>query len=606
MIKQASDIVEVIGEYVKLAKSGRIYKGLCPFHDDHNPSMNVDPQRQTFKCWVCGKYGDVITFIQERERVEFREALELLANRANITLRPGRKTEGPGRSDMLELMKWAEVQYHQHLLKAESAEAARDYVKSRGLSAETIEKYGLGFAPNAWEWLALRGPKQGWSAGLLEKVGLCGRRERDNSLYDRFRERIMFPIRDVRGRTVGFGGRILPASSSSADAPKYYNSTDTPLFTKSELLYGLDRAREAGEKAGYLAVVEGYTDVLMAHQMGVMPVVATLGTALNSRHIRQLRRLVPRVVLVFDGDEAGRRAINNVLPLFVMEDVDLAVATLPDGLDPCDFLLRDGAEAFTAVLGSSADAFEFKLVAAFSGRNDTVHGRQQAVDEVLEVLALVPELASQKARMKLELMVTRLAARAAIRDETVWDRLQELRREKRRVARPESSKGDAADSEADQEQPRAMPADPAERELLEILLAEPRLLPRALEHLDAEAIRHPGLRRLWEEMVALHEAGEVPSADLLRARLTDRPRLAEVVLRLQAAGLANAQRSAWLDDLLQVFQQRRVTTQVTVLQSQLQTVPRDGPPPLELLERLREQKSGRTGVYGQRKHTGIE
>ncbi len=608
-IKQASDIVEVIGEYVKLARTGRTYKGLCPFHDDHHPSMDVDPQRQRFRCWVCGKYGDVITFVQERERVDFVEALELLAKRANITLRRGRKSEGPGRTDMLELMKWAEQQYHGYLLDAEAAAVAREYLESRRLSVETIKKYGLGFAPGAWEWLTLRAQKAGWSQELLEKVGLCGRRERDHSLYDRFRERIMFPIRDVRGRTVGFGGRILPTSSSSADAPKYYNSADTPLFTKSEHLYGLDQARDAGEKAGYLAVVEGYTDVLMAHQMGLLPVVATLGTALNSRHVQQLRRFVPRVVLVFDADAGGEGGVDRALEFFVSHEVELSVATLPVGLDPCDYLLQEGPVAFREVLEAAPSVLDFKLARLFpEGKQLTIEENLRAIDAVMQVVARAPnadferlsrgggapsKFFQSRAEMKRDLVVNQVAHRAGIDERLVGKRLAELR-PKAGDSRAESSPPD----KAAEEEARRLPADPAERELLEILLAEPGLLARVRERLADEDIRHPGLRRLWDEMNALVEAGLEPSADLLRTRLTDKPRLADAVLRLQAAGQANPQRAAWLDNLLLVFQQRRVASQVTELRSQLRTIPKDGPVPVELLRRLQEQAVGPTGAYG--------
>src|SRR5262249_35970788 len=213
---------------------------------------------------------------------------------------------------------------------------------------------------------------------------------------DRFRDRVMFPIRDARGQVVGFGGRILPTSLLSARAAKYINSAETALFSKSENLYGIDQARPAAAAAGYLAVVEGYTDVLMAHQVGIPEVVATMGTALNARHVAQLRRFVPRVVLVFDADAGGATGVDRALEVFVSQDVELKVAPLSPGLDPCDLLVQEGPEPLRAALTNAVDVLEFKLnsVLARAGA-EGVEGRRKAVEEVLRVIALAPELPSR-------------------------------------------------------------------------------------------------------------------------------------------------------------------------------------------------------------------
>jgi DNA primase len=547
--------------------------------------MTVDPQWQNFRCWACGKFGDVFTFVMERERVEFREALELLARRANISLRPsGGGPETKIRLQMYDLMKWAEDRYHRFLLEAPGAAEARDYLCQRHLSDETIRKYGLGYAPGSWSWLSEEAQRAGWSSELLVQVGLSARRESDGSCYDRFRERVMFPIRDVRGRTVGFGGRILPNSSSSATAPKYYNSSDTPLFSKSEHLYGLDQARAAGEAAGYLAVVEGYTDVLMAHQHGVMPVVATLGTALNVRHIAQLRRFVPKVVLVFDADAGGERGVDQALELFISQDVDLAIATLPAGLDPCDLLVRQGPEPLQAALEQAVDALDFKLSRVMTPEQTaSLESKRRALDAVLEVLAAVPPAGEQKAVLKRELMATRLAQRAGVSVETVWNRLNELRRQ-RRPARPVTVAGSKQESP-----PQQAPADPAERQLLEVLLAEPELLARARSEVSPEELHHPGLQRVLNELYAVLASGQTVTVDQVRARLSDNPRLADHVLRLQAVGREIPQRSACLEDLLQFFQKRRVASQVEEIRGKLRSTPSDGPLPVELLRQLQQQ-----------------
>ena len=329
---------------------------------------------------------------------------------------------------MLEAVRWAAEQYHRCLLDLPVAEGARRYLGERRLTGETVRRFELGYAPAAGDWLVQRAAGAQVSVELLEKVGLVALRQEGQGYYDRFRDRIIFPIRNTRGHAVGFGGRILPSSPFADRAPKYYNSCDTPLFTKSEQLYGLDEARTSATEAGYLAVVEGYTDVLMAHRLGVPQVVATMGTALNARHVQHLRRFVPRVVLIFDADAGGSTGVDRALQIFVSQNVDLAIATLPEGLDPCDLLVAQGPEPFRAALTQAVDALEFKLqqVLAANGAQG-VEGRRRAVDAVLGVIALAPEMVGPESAIKQQLILSRIAQRLALQEETIWARLKELR-----------------------------------------------------------------------------------------------------------------------------------------------------------------------------------
>src|SRR5437763_3013004 len=361
-VKAASDIVAVVGGYLALTPAGGTFKALCPFHTDSRPSLDVDPRRQRFRCWACGKHGDVIAFVQEMEKVGFREARQILANRAGIKLDETISPQDQARFRLLEVMRWAQAKYQHALLEDPVGSAAVGYIAGRKFSGKTVRDFGLGFAPLAGDWLVRLAAAERVPLDVLVEVGLLGVRMQGNGHYDRFRDRVMFPIRDVQGRPIGFGGRIMPESPLLPRHPKYYNSSETPLFSKSDVLYGLDLARHAGTAAGYLAVVEGYTDVMMAHQCGVPQVVATMGTALNARHVAQLRRYAPKVVLVYDADAGGMTGVDRALEIFVSQDVELAVATLPDGLDPCDLLVRpDGPETFKRVLTSAVDALEVKL-----------------------------------------------------------------------------------------------------------------------------------------------------------------------------------------------------------------------------------------------------
>jgi DNA primase len=561
-IKEANDIVDVVGSYVALRPAGPTFKGLCPFHQDHRPSFDVDPRRQRYRCWACGKRGDAISFIMEHDRVDFREALELLARRAGISLeKTGNSPQNHGRAAMFELMQWAAGQYHQCVLDSPLAEMARTYLGERRLTGETVRRYGLGFAPPAGSWLLARATQAGLPVDTLEKLGLFGRRSESQGYYDRFRDRIVFPIRDVQGRTVGFGGRILPGSAWAAKAPKYYNSADTPLFTKSEHLYGLETAKQSAAAAGYLAVVEGYTDVLMAHQAGVPQVVSTMGTALNARHVKNLVRWAPRVVLVFDADAGGSTGVDRALEIFVSQDVDLAIATLPEGLDPFDLIVQQGPEPFRQALANAVDALEFKLSQVLAGEASTgVEGRRRAVEAVLTIIARAPELTDQKMAVKQQLIVTRIAHQLGLREEIVRARLRELRRQRESSQRPTHSDTPAGK--------RAAPAAPREKQLLQVLLANPALVPVATAAISVEELEHPGIRQLVAGLYALQARGERPELDRLRDEITN-PALAETALRYEEIGRLHAEPAVYLQGLVNEFRKQRLDRDKQELQSQL-------------------------------------
>jgi DNA primase len=398
-------------------------------------------------------------------------------------------------------------------------------------------------------------------------------------------------VRSVGGQLVGFGGRILPESPYASRSPKYYNSPESPLFNKSELLYGLDQAKFAAAQAGYLAVVEGYTDVLMAQQFGVGQVVATMGTALTASHVRHLRRFVPRVVLVFDADAGGVTGVDRALEIFVHQDVELAIATLPAGLDPCDLLVEQGAGPFQLALTNAVDALDFKLnqvLAREAGHG--VEGQRRAVDAVLGIMALAPSATTQSARVKQELIVTRIAHRLGLREETVWARLDELRAARRRREAESPEHTARAGVEPTGSAKTKGPAAPEERELLEVLLAEPNLVPAAFGQLPAADIRHPGLRRMLEGLYALHSAGDPADLDGLRVKLED-PRLAQKALELQEVGRGNTDRPAWLQRILTVFRQRHVRSEKERLQGELAAATTDAEK-LELLRRLQDRMAG--------------
>lgn len=580
LVKERCDIVDVISSYVNLQKAGRLYKGLCPFHEDHRPSFSVNPEKQSWKCWPCGLGGDVYTFIMKKERLDFREALEFLAKRAGIELKRF-QSAGPSRSEQYDALSWVTERFNAALFFASNQRALNYITEERHLAPETLERYQLGYAPNSWDWLSNQALKERKLIQQLESLKVCGLRK-DGSLYDCFRDRIIFPIRDVQGRVVAFGGRLLPDSPTTGDAAKYYNSADSSLFKKSQHLYGLDIARSAAERTGYLAVVEGYMDVLMAHQSGILHVVATLGTALNENHIAQLKRYVSRVVLVFDSDAGGKGGVERALGHFVQSEMELSIASLPSGMDPCDFLIAEGPQAFLERLKNAQDALEYTLTSAFAAAGSGVEGQRQALEKVLGVLARLPTLAREELAVKREMILSRLAQRCGLSDSVIRRRYGELQREY-------ASRATAPQQQAATPPPKPVkstPEDKLERELIQVLLVDPTLIASARQQVQPEMLSNPHRRRVLSELYDAHEEGTV-SVDALRVRLSDEPRLIEIVSQLHAEGIDKAPPREWYLQVLEAYLRARLEAEIESVRSELLRWTGTAPPQ-ELFTKLQD------------------
>lgn len=366
-VRDASDIVRVVGEVIALKAKGREFACLCPFHDDHSPSMMVVPHKQIFKCFVCNAGGDVFTFVQKYHHMDFREALEYLAERAGITLTPLRAAAGQAesaepeisRADLVRANQTAAEFFKAILRHPEHGEAARLIIKKRGISPEMVDTFGLGASPDRWDGLLLTLQKQGLPVSVFREAGLLKQRD-DGGHYDAFRNRVMFPIQDQIGRVIAFGARKI----DEADEPKYLNSPETRLFEKSGTLFGLYQAAKSIQVERTAVVTEGYTDTIACHQAGITNVVATLGTALTMRHAAVLRRLCDTVVLLFDGDEAGQRAADRAVEVFFAEELDVKIATLApvtDAKDPDELLKREGgADLLRAAIAQAVDLLEYR------------------------------------------------------------------------------------------------------------------------------------------------------------------------------------------------------------------------------------------------------
>lgn len=385
-VRSAVSIVDVIQGYVALRKSGTNWVGLCPFHAERSPSFNVRESTGRYKCFGCDKGGDVFTFIQEIEHLDFPSAVELLAGRAGIQLRyttTGQSKERARRKRLVEAMSDAVEWYHQRLLEDPAARPARDYLRQRGLHGDVARRFRLGWAPDDWDQLAR---SLGQPEDVLSEIGLAFRNRR-NRMQDSFRARVMFPIFSDSGEAVAFGGRILPGSE---DPAKYKNSSETPIYTKSRVLYGLNWAKADVAKSDQVVVCEGYTDVIGFHQAGVDRAVATCGTALTEEHVRLLKRYASRVVLAFDADAAGQGAAERFYEWEQRHQVEVSVARLPPGRDPGDLARTDPA-ALAHAVDDPVPFLRFRLDRVV-GRlpRDTAEHKVRYANKALEVISEHP------------------------------------------------------------------------------------------------------------------------------------------------------------------------------------------------------------------------
>ncbi len=424
-IKARLSTVDVVGSYLKLIRAGSNFKAVCPFHSEKSPSFFVSPARDVWHCFGCGAGGDQFRFVMQIEGVDFREALRILAERAGVELRAENPRERNERTRLFDLLELAAAFYQREL---GTYSAVKDYLAGRGVTNETVQKFRLGYAPPesvGWRTFTEYALVKGYKLEELEKAGLSIRKQ-DSSCYDRFRNRIMFPIADANGRVVGFGGRIFDAPQNAKNhvpgeeeiAPaKYINTPQTPLYDKSAVLYAFDKAKMAIRKENNCVVVEGYMDAIMAHQAGTEQVVAVSGTALTNRQLTLLRRLCDKISMSFDMDMAGEFATRRSIDLALEMGFDIRALSLPSGKDPADLISKDAALWRNTVAGA-VDIISYFLAKAF-GRYDrrALEGKRGIIASVLPLVARLPREVD-KAHW-----VGRIAERIGVREDAVWQDL---------------------------------------------------------------------------------------------------------------------------------------------------------------------------------------
>lgn len=608
-IRQSIDIVELVGRYLELRPQGRMYVALCPWHNDSRPSLQVNPDRQSWKCWPCDLGGDIFSFVMQQEGVEFGQALRILAEIAGITLAPSRTSSNSAGTDkdvMYRLSAWAEAQFHDCLVHQGDGQEALTYLHERGIDHDSIARYRIGYSPASWQWIVDRARNTEFSGEVMEKVGLIYRSQRSGKHFDRFRGRAVFPIRDPMGRTIAFGGRILPQHKTDDQTAKYVNSPESPLYSKSHQLYGLDVARDAIRKKGEAVVMEGYTDVVAARQAGLLNGVAVLGTALTPFHLQLLRRFCDRVVLLLDGDEAGQRRTNEVLELFIAQQVDLRIVTLPDGLDPCDFVRQRGLNALETEIAQAKDALEHKMITVMRGldpRRDT-HQIHQSLEDMLGLMSRAPRHASsagQGMQLREQQILTRLSRQFQLPAEDLRKRLNDLRR--RSPTSPTTPSVPTGDR-----RPLLQELDALERELLELLTQYPEGMDILRLELDVREIHSAPAREIYDVYLEFAEQGQVGEFTRVLASF-DSPAMKNLLVELDEAASSKWRHAVSdgmsaiavspqerLQALVAALHRGRVDQQRMTLTRVLDNDTLDESEEIRLLKSLCEQQQNRQGI----------
>ena len=485
--------MDIISEHVNLVRKGREMVGLCPFHDDHKPSLNVNPDKQIFKCFACSAGGDVIKFVQMREGLSFMRAVERLAERAGIKIQFSKQASDSTDSDIdpadiEKVNRWAMQYWQKNLADAAVGKKCRDYIEQRKISEKTSMEFALGFATERWDDLLNAAKQKKIPEKLLLAAGLIVRGEQ-GGCYDKFRNRLMFPIIDASSRIIGFGGRTL-----GDDPAKYMNSPTSILFDKSNCVYGLDKARHEIVSSGTVVAVEGYTDVIMAHQFGCKNVVATLGTSLTSGHARLLKRFTKDIVLIFDSDAAGATAAERALGICLAERIDIRIASVPQGKDPCDYLLAAGEQAFKKVIEEAIDVMQYRWdrLSEKFGKSDNLTDRRRATEEFLRTISMAIKGGTVDAIMQ-GLIINRLARILQIRPEDI----------RREIERRSVSAGRAVINTIDNAKVAKIESgsgfgQKAQEEIIEVVLNEPRLFESAARKIKADDFDVPVLKELWQ------------------------------------------------------------------------------------------------------------
>jgi len=484
-IKEAADILDIVGEVVNLRRSGRYYSGLCPFHAEKTPSFFVDPHRQLFHCFGCGAGGDVIKFVMQHRGLSFSEALEFLADRYNIRIETGRpKTESSRTALLFKYMAIAEEFYYRQLRYSSEGSIAREYLRKRQIDDRIVEEQRLGYAPKNWDALVRHFKEQGLDLKKGVELGLFGVASSNHSgerFYDRFRNRLIFPIRNARGQVVALGGRTLEEGDSHNE-PKYLNSPESDLYRKRTILYQFHLAQDACRKQRQVILVEGYMDALAFHRAGFYRVVATLGTALTPQQARLIKRIADEVVLVYDGDEAGRKAMIRNFPVLAQEGIQASCVVLPGGMDPDDFLRNHSLADFQTLMNSKMDLGEFVITEILNSWDGSTSGKMKVLSDLFPYIEAIPHPVVQAEYIKIAGLRLGIADEAINEQFKLWRKTYLDRRQTRTLSPTQTkpaSRNRNINREVSHNPNNCMFS--LEEEIIKILVAYPNLVEKAFQ-----------------------------------------------------------------------------------------------------------------------------
>lgn len=506
------DIVELISGFIPLKRAGRNFKAVCPFHQEKTPSFMVSPDRQIYHCFGCGAGGNAFNFLMQYERLEFIEAVETLARRAGVALPQAERhpDKAAGLSEQLYKINEQAASFYESCLGSPKGSLARTYLVKRGINQATAKLFKLGYAPDSWDALINHLREKAFTLSLLEKAGLALSKA-GGGYYDRFRERIIFPIFDIKSRVLAFGGRVLPDAHSvpQADLAKYVNSPETPVYVKGRHLYGLNFARESIREKDFVAVVEGYLDFIMPFQAGFKNIVASLGTALTSEQARLIKRYTQNVVMVYDADNAGEMATLRTLDIFIDEGMKVKVAPLPQGFDPDLFVRKHGVEEFSQRIKQAQNLFDYKLK-VLKGRHDIkdIEGKAMISSEMLPTINRF-----SNAILKTEYL-RKLAQELSVGEEALFQELKKVK-DDRLYSYPgipaAPARGPLSSS----------PTEQTEKLLVKLMLEEAELINQIRDSLKPDDFQDQRVSRIVSLMFRLIEEGKSIEAKSLINHLND-------------------------------------------------------------------------------------
>jgi DNA primase len=556
------DLLSYVSQYVTLKKRGREYTGLCPFHPEKTPSFSLNAEKQVWHCYGCGAGGDLLKFVERYENVDFSTALRMLAQRAGVELResPDARRQRSEREAIFEANAVAQAYFASALRKDPGA---LEYVQRRGLTAESAEKFGIGYAPDAWDGFVAAARKAGIDFALAERAGLVRARPQADGYYDFFRNRLMLPVYNLTGEVIAFGGRAL-----GDEPPKYLNTPSTPAYTKGRHVYALSLARRAAAADNALIVVEGYLDAIMLHQAGFSSAVATLGTAFTPEQARELRRVAPNLYLCFDGDKAGQAATSRSIDMLVDEGLTVEVVALPPGKDPDEFVRDEGAQRFTELLKESVPWKDFKLDLAF---RRTTSKFANTPDIAREIMQLVTHERDPIVRDK---YVKTIARRLDISE-------QALRKIQLADVPAARSNGD----DGRRRPPSGPRAPSAERELVQLLIVRINFVAEAAARLPAGEFEDESLARVYLTMTA--NVTRLDEGLNPLTLLSDDPMVDELAhLAISSPPLTIDEDRQRLERLMERFDRRRMERRLSTIDEELNTLLTRG---LPVPDALREE-----------------